>query len=232
MIEYSEFATRCLEIRERIDRACEAAGRSPDEVSILPVTKNHPVDAAAYAAQYGFTAVGENRVQEALDKQPQAPATLRWELIGHLQSNKARLAAEHFDRVQSVDSDKLLRKLDAAAAEAGRTLAILLQVNAGEDPAKFGVECDGAESLLETTLGCPHLKVEGLMTIAPLDQDKQIAARAFERLRVTRDRLSERLSVPLPVLSMGMTDDLEEAVKAGSTLVRIGTALFGTRPGY
>ncbi|MDP0498439.1 MAG: YggS family pyridoxal phosphate-dependent enzyme [Verrucomicrobiota bacterium JB024] len=232
MIPYADFATRCSEIRERIERACEAARRRPDEVGILPVTKNHPADAACYAAQYGFAAVGENRVQEALDKQPLAPPALRWELIGHLQSNKAKLAAAHFDRVQSVDSDKLLHKLDAAAAEAGKTLAILLQVNAGDDPAKFGAACAGADALLETALNCPHLKVEGLMTIAPLDQDKSVAAHAFERLRQTRDRLAASFATPLPVLSMGMTDDLEEAVKAGSTLVRIGTALFGTRPGY
>lgn len=232
MIKYAEFAARCEEIQTRIHKACESAGRRPEEVTILPVTKNHPADAARYAAQAGFAAVGENRVQEALDKQPHAPEGLRWELIGHLQSNKARQAAAHFDRVQSVDSEKLLQRLDAAAAEAGRPLAVLLQVNAGDDPAKFGVHCDQAEPLLAAALACEHLRVDGLMTIAPLDDDKAVAARAFERLRLTRDRLSEKLGTPLPVLSMGMTDDLEEAVKAGSTLVRIGTALFGARPGY
>ena len=232
MIAYTDFVGRCREIQERIERACEAAVRNASEVSILPVTKNHPVDAVAYAVQAGFAAVGENRVQEVLDKQPNAPEQVRWELIGHLQSNKAKVAAAHFDRVQSVDSDKLLRKLDAAAAEAGKTLRVLLQVNAGDDPAKFGVECSEADSLLETAVNCEHLKVDGLMTIAPLDADKAVAARAFERLRLTRDRLAKSFGVALPELSMGMTDDLEEAVKAGSTQVRIGTALFGTRPGY
>ncbi|QYY35922.1 YggS family pyridoxal phosphate-dependent enzyme [Ruficoccus sp. ZRK36] len=232
MIEYAEFAARCQQIQERITLTCEASGRSPEEVSILPVTKNHPADAPLYAARYGFSAVGENRVQEAMDKQPLVGKAIRWELIGHLQSNKAKVAAEHFDRIQSVDSEKLLRKLDVAAAEAGKTLAVLLQINAGDDPAKFGVECSEADALLEQALECANLQVDGLMTIAPLDEDKSVAARCFERLRETRDRLSASFCTPLPVLSMGMTDDLEEAVKAGSTLVRIGTALFGSRPGY
>lgn len=229
MITYSTFEANCRRIEERIANACSSTNRSPAEVAILPVTKTHPAAAVDYAMRYGFPAVGENRVQEAVDKQPQAPASIVWELIGHLQSNKARLAAAHFTRVQSVDSARLVQRLDTAAAETGRTLAILLQVNAGDDPAKFGVTCADTPALLETALGCQHLRVEGLMTIAPLDGDPAVATRCFNRLRETRDRLAAQFGVSLPELSMGMTSDLEEAVKAGSTQVRIGSALFGAR---
>ena len=229
MISYESFTDNCRRIEERIARACKLSGRHPDEIDVLPVTKSHPIDAARFALHYGFSAVGENRVQEALHKISDAPSALRWELIGHLQSNKTKQAAAHFHRIQSVDSAKLARRLEAAALETGKTLAILLQVNTGNDPAKFGVTCDGAEALLEVVIDCPHLLVEGLMALAPLNEDTSVAARAFERLRLTRDRLAEKLAVPLPVLSMGMTGDLEEAVKAGSTQVRIGSALFGAR---
>lgn len=229
MVEFDEFSNRLQALRERIAAACEACGRGEHEVAILPVTKNHPVEAVALAQRAGLAAVGENRVQEAQSKiQEWKGESMRWELIGHLQSNKAKLAAGLFDRVQSVDSEKLLQRLDAGAMEANKVLAILLQINAGDDPAKFGVECDDAETLLATALKCPHLRVEGLMTVAPMD-DEEAAERAFERLRQTRDRLSQTCGVPLRELSMGMTDDLEAAIHQGSTQVRVGTALYGQR---
>jgi pyridoxal phosphate enzyme (YggS family) len=176
-------------------------------------------------------------VQEGAAKRPLATAAgadaLRWELIGHLQSNKARAAAEVFDRIQSVDTEKLARKLDQAAGELGRPLAVLLQVNAGRDPAKFGCEIEDAPRLLEAALALPHLRVEGLMTIAPLGADEAEtqahARRTFENLRALRDDFATRFGVALPELSMGMSGDLEAAVAAGSTCVRVGTALFGAR---
>ncbi len=173
LIDYDEFARRAEGIRARIAAACAAHGREPATVELLAVTKTHPAAAADYAARYGLRAVGENRVQEGSEKRAQvAPATLplRWELIGHLQSNKSRLAVEHFDRVQSVDSEKLLTHLDRAAGEKGRILPVLLQVNAGNDPAKFGVDLADAPQLLESALSRRHLRVDGFMTIAPLGQ--------------------------------------------------------------
>jgi pyridoxal phosphate enzyme (YggS family) len=230
---YDEFARRADEIRARIATACRLAGRDPAGVELLAVTKTHPAEAALHAARYGLEGVGENRVQEAVAKRPLVAAPLRWELIGHLQSNKARLAAAHFDRVQSVDSVKLLTHLDRAAAELGKVLPVLLQVNAGDDPAKFGADPGDAPALLEAALGLKHLRVDGLMTIAPLGATPQETAgharRTFANLRTLRDALSARAGVPLAELSMGMTGDLEEAVAAGSTLVRVGTALFGSR---
>lgn len=233
---YEEFARRADAIRAAIAAACASAGRDPQSVELLAVTKTHPAAAADYAARYGLRGVGENRVQEAVEKRPQlAPpaAGLRWELIGHLQSNKARLAAQHFDRIQSVDSEKLLNHLDRAAAELGKVLPILLQINAGNDPAKFGADLADAPCLLEAALTKTHLRVDGLMTIAPLgatpDETAAHAARTFANLRTLRDDLAGRFGTPLRELSMGMTGDLAAAVTAGSTMVRVGTALYGAR---
>jgi pyridoxal phosphate enzyme (YggS family) len=237
MITYENFCLNLAAVEARLAAACLAAGRGAHEVKLLAVTKTHPADAAVYAGRGGLVAVGENRVQEAAAKRPEATAAgagaLRWELIGHLQSNKARAAAEAFDRIQSVDTGKLARKLDQAAGELGRPLAVLLQVNAGRDPAKFGCEIEDAPRLLEAALALPNLRVEGLMTIAPLGADEAEtqahARRTFETLRVMRDEFATRFGAALPELSMGMSGDLEEAVAAGSTCVRVGTALFGAR---
>jgi len=229
MISFNEFKANTERVLEQIAVACQSSGRSPAEVELLAVTKTHPAEAAEYAARFGLKAVGENRVQEAIDKKPLSPASLRWELIGHLQSNKAKLAAEYFDRVQSLDSQKLAKLLDRAAGERGRTLAVLLQINAGRDPAKFGAELEEAPALLEAALSCKNLRVDGLMTIAPLSDDPDVAKRTFTALRELRDQLAPRLGTPLRELSMGMTGDLAAAVAAGSTQVRVGTALFGRR---
>jgi PLP dependent protein len=231
-ISFEAFLLNLEGVRAAIEAACAAANRDPQEVSLLPVTKTHPAAVVQHVARAGLTAVGENRVQEARDKRQELGAgapPMRWELIGHLQSNKAKLAAGLFDRIQSVDSRKLLNALERAAAEGSRTLAVLLQINAGRDPAKFGCDLEEAPGLLEHALTCTHLHVEGLMTIAPLDDDSAVAARTFDALRGCRDALAERFHVSLPELSMGMTDDLDAAVQAGSTQVRIGTALFGAR---
>lgn len=235
-IAYEEFARRADALRARIAAACATSGRDPATVQLLAVTKTHPAAAADYAARYGLRAVGENRVQEALEKRPQVATSsraLQWELIGHLQSNKSKLAAQHFDRVQSVDSEKLLNHLDRAAAELGKTLPILLQINAGDDPAKFGADVADAPKLLEAALAKKSLRLDGLMTIAPLGstpaEQEDHAKRTFNNLRALRDDLAARFGKPLPELSMGMTGDLELAVTCGSTLVRVGTALYGAR---
>jgi pyridoxal phosphate enzyme (YggS family) len=234
IIAYEEFVRRADVVRAQIAAACATAGRDPATVELLAVTKTHPVAAADYAARYGLRAVGENRVQEAAEKRPlcAAPA-LQWELIGHLQSNKAKLAATHFDRVQSVDSEKLLNHLDRAAAELGKSLPVLLQINAGRDPAKFGAELEDAPRLLELALTKKNLRLDGLMTIAPLGATPAEAAdhaqRTFNQLRALRDDLAARFQIPLRELSMGMSGDLAPAIAAGSTQVRVGSALYGAR---
>ncbi|MFP6887659.1 MAG: YggS family pyridoxal phosphate-dependent enzyme [Opitutales bacterium] len=218
-------------VRKRIAEVCETCGRSPDEVALLPVTKTWPAEAARMAFTAGLPTVGENRVQEALAKMEEVDGQGDWELIGHLQSNKAKFILGKFVRVQSVDSRKLLLRLDAAASEREHApIRVLLQVNAGDDPAKFGVSLEEAPALLEVALSCEKLMVEGLMTIAPfVPEDSSVARRCFELLRELRDDLAGKFAVQLPELSMGMTGDLEEAVRAGSTVVRVGSALFGDR---
>jgi pyridoxal phosphate enzyme (YggS family) len=232
-IDYEIFRERVDQLLGQIASACRTAGRDPGEVILLPVTKNHPAAAAEYVSRYGLAAVGENRVQEAVDKRAQVAGTLRWELIGHLQSNKAKLAAAHFERVQSVDSVKLLDHLDRAAGELGKKLPVLIQINAGNDPAKFGAEPSDAPRLLEAALTRAHLQVDGLMTIAPLgateSETAALAHHTFANLRTIRDDLAIRGGIPLRELSMGMTGDFAAAVAEGSTLVRVGTALFGPR---
>jgi hypothetical protein len=229
MLSFEAFEHNLAEVSGRIVSACAAAGRSVETVKLLPVTKNHPVAAVEYAARAGLDSVGENRVQEAGEKHALVENLVRWELIGHLQSNKAKDAVAIFDRIQSVDSLKLLQRLNRFAGEAGKKLPILLQCNTGEDPNKYGFKTDEMPSALEAALAAEHLQVDGLMTIAPLDDDLDVAKAAFEGLRQLRDELARKYSIPLPELSMGMTGDLEVAIAAGSTQIRVGTALYGKR---
>jgi PLP dependent protein len=229
-VSYEGFLDNLTRLRAEIAAACAQAGRNPSTVNVLPVTKNHPPEAVGFVARAGLPAVGENRVQEAHDKKASCTTlALRWELIGHLQSNKVRLAASGFDRIQSVDSVRLLDLLERSTDDLGRVLPILVQVNAGHDQAKFGCDLADAPALVEAALARSHLRLDGLMAIAPLTEDRDVARRTFEALRACRDTLADRFRVPLPELSMGMSDDWRAAVLAGSTQIRIGTALFGAR---
>ena len=229
ILSYQEFCSNIERVRQEMAKACATAGRSADSVELLPVTKNHPVAAAEYVARYGLRAVGENRVQEGMAKRAECQAKLAWELIGHLQSNKVKQAVAHFDRVQSVDSVKLLELLDKAAASQNKGIPVLLQINSGRDPAKFGAEIEDAPSLLEQALKLKNIQVDGLMAIAPLSGDKEVARRCFATLREMRDRFAREFGIPLATLSMGMSGDLSEAIAEGSTQIRVGTALFGAR---
>ncbi len=229
MITYAEFENNTREIEVRIAEVCAQCGRDPSEIKLMAVTKSHPYSAVEYAKRYGLQVIGENRVQEAIEKMEIKKPDIHWELIGHLQSNKAKVAAAHFDRIQSIDRMKVLTALDKYSAELNKTLPVLLQINAGEDPAKHGANPDEAPALLESALQCKNIKVEGLMTIAPLDKNTDVATACFERLHILRDSLSSQFKIKLSELSMGMTGDMIQAIKAGSTLLRIGTALFGER---
>jgi pyridoxal phosphate enzyme (YggS family) len=230
LVDPHTFRKNLQALQERIAACCQACGRSPDSVSLLPVTKTHPPEAIAYVVDAGLPAIGENRVQEAATKKAGgAGAGLRWELIGHLQSNKAKLAIETFDRIQSVDSLKLARRLDRLAGEANRRLPVLIEVNTGDDPRKYGFRADAFREAWSTLAGLDALRIDGLMTIAPLDDDPAVAAAAFRTLRELRDWARDRCDHALDTLSMGMTGDLEAAIEAGSTQLRVGTALFGSR---
>ncbi len=231
MISFEKFCSNCESLFERVRSAAEACGRNCAEIKVLPVTKTHPAAVVEFAARYGFESVGENRVREAIEKMPLVRERMEWELIGHLQSNKTRDAVGAFSRIQSVDSRKLLLKIDAAARDISKKMRVLLEVNAGADPAKFGVDIESAPRLLECALELENVEVEGLMTVAPLDGGPDAASRCFASLRRLRDKLEKDFSTALPELSMGMSGDLERAVAEGATLVRVGTFLFGER-GY
>ena len=231
MISFATFKENLSHIRNVVRSACENAGRLEASVQILPVTKKHPIDAIHYAIRAGLPAIGENRVQEASLKKSELPDGVRWELIGHLQTNKARDAVAIFDRIQSVDSLKLIKHLNHHAEVLEKRLSILIQCNTGNDPNKTGFSVEEMEQAVEATLESKNLQLEGLMTIAPLSDDPDVAKAAFEKLRELRDCLASAYKAPLPELSMGMTGDLEAAIAAGSTQVRIGTALYGSRGG-
>lgn len=215
----------------RINDACQNCGRDPGEVKLMAVTKTHPAEAADWAVEAGLRHIGENRVQEAAAKRPEVrQAGGFWELIGPLQRNKARLALETVDRIQTVDRLKLVSALDRLCGEIGKeSFPVLLQVNTAEDPAKHGCAIEEAEGLVEAIRSSEHLRLEGLMTIGELTEDPVRIRATFRRLRELRDRLERACGLKLPELSMGMTGDLELAIEEGSTLVRVGSALFGTR---
>jgi pyridoxal phosphate enzyme (YggS family) len=225
------FLMNLADLQGRINSACSRCDRSPDEVKLMAVTKTHPAPAADWALSAGLARIGENRVQEAAEKRPQVrkPGGI-WELIGPLQSNKARLALKTFDRIQTVDREKLVGVLDRLCAEEGISeYPVLMQVNVGRDAAKHGCETDQARALAERICQSSHLRLEGLMTIGQLSGEESVVRPTFAALRQLRNTLEVELGRRLPELSMGMTGDLEIAIEEGSTLLRVGTALFGAR---
>ena len=222
------FAERLRTVREAVARAALDAGRAADAVRLLAVSKTFPVEVLQEAYRSGVRAFGENKIQELEVKKPRLPGDVEWHFIGHLQSNKAARAVELADWIHSVDSVKLLTRLDRLAGERGRRPVILLEVNSGEAE-KSGVDYDELPELAAAAAAAENLDWRGLMTMAPLCGDPAVWSRAFERLREARDELERRLGVRLPELSMGMSGDFPEAVAAGATIVRIGSALFGGR---
>jgi pyridoxal phosphate enzyme (YggS family) len=226
----SELQENLTRIRSRIDQACERSGRQPDSVRLMAVSKNQPPERVAEAASAGLTLFGENRIQDAKVKIPLCPGQLEWHFIGHLQSNKSRDAVSLFQVVQGVDSLALAEELQKQALKQARSLPILLEVNVAGESSKFGWNPDRLLAELLQLNALNRLEVHGLMTIAPYAVDPEQVRPIFRRLRELRDRCTDLLGAPLPVLSMGMSGDLEVAIEEGATLVRVGTALFGERP--
>lgn len=220
-------------VRERMARAVARSGRRVADVRLMAVTKTHPWEAARLAGEAGITLFGENRVQEAVQKWTAVPVEWELRLIGHLQRNKARQAAGLFHAVDSVDKLETAQELHRHCVAVGRPCRVLLEVNTSGEATKGGVwGRDALLSLYQGILALPGIVVEGLMTVGPLTHDEAAVRRAFVELREHRDACrAARSGVDLPVLSMGMSGDYEAAVEEGSTLVRLGTALFGARPG-
>jgi pyridoxal phosphate enzyme (YggS family) len=232
-------------VRARIAGAAERSGRDPAAVRIVAVTKGHPLDTVRRAAAQGLLDIGENRVQEAFEKQDAWPdAPVRWHLIGHLQSNKARKAVGRFALIHSVDSIHLADELEKTAALRGLVQDVLVQVNVAREPQKTGVAPEEAEALAAHVAARPHLRLCGLMTMAPLTDDERVIRATFRGLKELGARCegggaSRHDSAPAGAwalgpggfeLSMGMSGDFEIAVEEGATLLRLGTVLFGERP--
>lgn len=219
-------------IRERMALAAQRVGRDPERVTLVAVSKHVTPERIAEAVAAGQLLFGENYLQEAQEKIGQLPAALRWHFIGHLQSNKAKLAAELFHMVETVDRIKLARLLNQYAAEAKRVLPVLAQVNVGREPQKAGVLPEEAEQLLREMAALPHLEVRGLMTMPPFFDQPEAARPYFRELRLLAEKLAGKGllgSRGTIELSMGMSGDFEVAIEEGATLVRVGTALFGAR---
>jgi PLP dependent protein len=220
------------EIRQTLQDAALKAGRDPQEVRLVAVTKTMGLERLKEAIAAGQNLFGENYVQEAKAKIAALGPGLTWHFIGHLQSNKARAAVELFDLIHSVDRLSLAQALEQAAARLGKVQDILLQVNLAGEETKSGAAPENVQSLLEEISRMPHLRVLGLMTMPPWFDDPERVRPYFRALRELRDRLRglDVVEGDLPELSMGMTGDFEAAVYEGATLVRIGTAIFGRRP--
>jgi len=232
MSEISTIAGNLERVREQIADAAHRAGRKPEEVLLIGVSKTHPAEAVRAAHAAGLRHFGENRVQEWEGKLP-ALADLQgtWHLIGHLQSNKAARAAKAFHAIDSVDDWALAQRLDRAKAEkkSGEKLRVLIEVHLGGEESKSGVSEAELPGLAENIAGCEHLHLAGLMCIPPFRENAEEVRPFFRTLRELRDGLERRLRMQLPVLSMGMSHDFAAAIHEGATEIRVGTAIFGTR---
>jgi pyridoxal phosphate enzyme (YggS family) len=222
-----EIGKRLADVQARIRAAAARSGRPPDAVRLVAVSKTVPAARIQEALAAGVTILGENRVQEARDKIRLLPDAT-WHLIGHLQTNKARLAAELFALIHSLDSIRLAEELDRHGAQAGKVVRCLVEVNVGGEAQKSGLPETEVPALLAAARGLPGLAIQGLMAVPPFLPEPEAVRPYFRALRALRDRLA-REGFALPELSMGMSHDFEVAVEEGATMVRVGTAIFGAR---
>jgi hypothetical protein len=226
-------ARRVAAVREQIARAAARAGRAPDDITLVAVSKTQPPDAVREAFAAGLRHFGENKVQEAEGKiaalEDLRAAGLRWHMIGHVQSNKGRRAAELFDAVDSVDDVTLAKRLERGAEQARRQLPVLIQVDLGKEATKFGLDEAHLFPTLEQLRGYKAVHVEGLMVLPPLADDPEEARPYFRRLRELLEQARGQGLVRGRTLSMGMSHDFEVAIQEGATQVRVGTAIFGER---
>jgi PLP dependent protein len=224
-------ADNLARIQERINQAVFRCGRQPEEIRLVAVSKTVPAERIREAASAGVVLLGENYIQEAREKIALIGTRMEWHFIGHLQSNKAKLAVELFSMIHSVDRMTLAEELDKEAGKRNRILSVLIQVNISGEETKSGIDAAGTRQLVQQAAQLPHLSVQGLMTMPPWFEDPEDARPYFRALRKLRDELAAE-HIPagsLQELSMGMSGDFEVAIEEGATLVRIGTAIFGER---
>lgn len=225
-----EFLDRLYQVQKRIAEAAVRAGRKPEEITLLAVTKTFPIEAIRQAYEAGLRDFGENRVQEALGKISELPSDIRWHLIGQLQTNKINKIIGKFVLIHSVDSIHLLEALSTRLG--GTSQDLLLEVNTSGEQSKSGVPPEEAVAVAERIVALTHLKLKGLMTVGPLTENAQKQREAFKKLKglFNEIRGKDWVGPAFSTLSMGMSSDFEIAIEEGSTLVRVGTALFGSRP--
>jgi pyridoxal phosphate enzyme (YggS family) len=223
-------ADNLASIEQRISAACVRAGRDRSSVLLLAVSKGMPPELIREAADCGLGVFGESKVQEAKLKISMCPGRLRWQMIGHLQSNKCRDAVHCFEMIQSVDSLALAQEINKQADKQAKTMPILLEVNLAGESTKFGFKADEVLANLDAINALPKIEIHGLMMIAPWTPDSEKVRPLFRQLRELKNRCEEQLGAPLPHLSMGMSGDFEVAIEEGATIVRVGTSLFGSRP--
>lgn len=226
----SDIPAHLNEIHSRIAAAAVRSGRAPTAVTLVAVSKTHPAETVREAFDAGQLVFGENRVQELIAKAPLLPSAARWHLIGHLQKNKIRKVLPLTELIHGVDSLELAQEIDRIAGELGLYPRILLEVNVSGEETKFGFHPETVRTQIDELLALPRVQLEGLMTIAPIVEKPEQARPFFTALRALRDELAARTNTPLPALSMGMSGDYETAIEEGATLVRVGTAIFGSRP--
>lgn len=226
---------RICSVLARIDTVAGRTGRSGKDITLIAVSKTHPLELILEAVRTGLISqLGENKVQEGQEKISRWPSDMTakaaWHLIGHLQNNKARKALEYFDFIQSVDSEKLAASLQRILSESNHSMPVLMEVNCSGEAQKSGIPMDKAKELaLFIAEKCPLLQFKGLMTVGPLGGNEQKIREAFSNTFKLKEQLTPVIGYPLPILSMGMSDDFEWAIEEGSTMVRIGTAIFGAR---
>ena len=224
-----DLAANLNSIQQRIAAACGRAGRDVSSVTLLAVSKTHPADSIKAATDLGLTLFGENKVQEAKAKIPNSPGKARWHFIGHLQSNKCRDAVDFFSMIQSVDSLAIAQDINKRADQASKTMPVLLEINVAGEASKFGYKPEQMLAELKELNVLRRLEIHGLMAIPPFSPVPEKSRPYFKTLRELKIRAEEILGAPLPVLSMGMSDDFEIAIEEGSTMIRVGSALFGAR---
>ena len=219
------------QVRKNIDEACRMAGRDPKEVTLIAVSKTKPVSMLKEAYDAGARCFGENKVQEILEKYPEMPEDARFHMIGHLQTNKVKQVVGKTVLIHSVDSIRLAQQIEAEAAKKGLDVDILLEVNVAREESKFGLMLEEVIPLLEEVKNLPHVRVRGLMTIAPNVENPEENRKHFKKLyQLYVDIKSKNIdNGTMSVLSMGMTGDFEVAVEEGATMIRVGTGIFGSR---